>query len=329
MDLAEKQAGVYQLFDRILANHALKHAYLFEGLAGVGKLEMSRYIAKRRFCPNQDQGQPCQVCPTCLRIDQGQHPDVVEIAPEGKGRSIRVDRVRQVKDALSKSGVESQKKMIILNQADKMTHSAANSLLKFLEDPAGDVTIFLLVASRQNLLPTIVSRCQVIQFAKQDLKTRIMDLVEAGLSQEEAHLASHLTQDLDLAKSLIEEDDLLSVSQKIWQWFSYLMNQDDLAFILVQRDLMAFIQDRDDCQMVCDLILYLFQDLLHLHYHLDSPACYVGHESDLRYFMDRLSIKQVSYAMQATLQAKREVDHNVASQAVLEGLTLDLQESIG
>lgn len=323
--MEEKQPEVFELFERILANDSLKHAYLFEGAVGTGKLAMSRYIAKTQLCSNQTDHKPCLSCDDCLRIDRGEHPDVIEVFPAGKGQTIKVERVRELKDEFSKSGVEGKRKIIIVDHIETMTISAANSLLKFLEEPDGDVTIFLLTANKQNILPTIISRCQVIPFRKQAIDLRIKALEEAGLHNHQAHLVAHLTQDNDEGKALVEEADLADKAEKVWRWFSGIMKRDDKAFVHVQIALLPIINDRDDGQLVLDLMMYLYRDVMQLYYQQDKAIiAFEAHRKELVNIREQLAVSQITEGITAILQAKRQLTSHVAIQGVLESLSLQL-----
>lgn len=325
-ELQEKQTEVFNLFDRILKNDTLKHAYLFEGNSGIGKLEMARYIAKSKLCSKALGHEPCLECSHCQRIASGEHPDVVEVRPENPGGSIKVDRIRELKKEFTTSGVETNYKMIIVDQVESMTISAANSLLKFIEEPDGDITIFLLTSNRQQVLPTIISRCQVIPFKKQAPKERIKELEQVTqLSNFEAHLAAHLTQDTQVASELAEGSMLLQRAELVWRWFNRIAKGDTQAFILIQEDFLSVMSNRNETDLILDLALYLYRDLLKLHFDpVYDCLAFSQYHKDLSYFTETLSLSHISNGLTAILKAKRWLKSNVSSQAVLEDLTLEL-----
>ena len=167
--IIEKQAEIIERFKKMKAREQLQHAYIFDGLAGVGKYDLAIWVSQMLYCkrPKVD-GAPCLECNQCQRIAAGEHPDVVTLKADGA--SIKVRQVRQIKEEFSKSGVESRKKILIVEEMEKMTVSAANSLLKFIEEPEGQILIMLLTEEIQKLLPTITSRCQIIHFKRMNVK---------------------------------------------------------------------------------------------------------------------------------------------------------------
>src|SRR5699024_10691726 len=123
-----------------------------------GKKAMSFLFAKAYFCEHLEDIVPCGQWHHCRRIQSGNHPDVHYIYPEGQ--SIKKEQIQQLIRELSFHGVESKKKVYIIEDADKMSTNAANSLLKFLEEPGEMTHALLLTEQVQQMLPTIISRCQ-------------------------------------------------------------------------------------------------------------------------------------------------------------------------
>ncbi len=143
----------------------LPHALLFSGLAGIGKGEFARRLAAGLLCesPAADGG-PCGRCHACGMLAVGSHPDFREIAPEEAGKAIAVDVIRGVNEFFTLTSQYGGRQVVIIHPAEAMNRNAANSLLKTLEEPTPGALLILLSSRPSQLLPTIRSRCQRIDF---------------------------------------------------------------------------------------------------------------------------------------------------------------------
>lgn len=138
----------------------ISHAYLLQGGRGTGKKKIAMLLAKTLFCANKQGPEPCQVCNVCKRIESQNHPDVHWIEPEG--RSIKIEQVQHLQKEFTYTGLESNQKVYVVTHADTLTINAANRILKFLEEPNRQTTAILLTENIQSIIPTIRSRCQII-----------------------------------------------------------------------------------------------------------------------------------------------------------------------
>jgi DNA polymerase-3 subunit delta' len=146
----------------------LPQAYCFAGPSGIGKRTTALALAQAVNCLAPVAGgtgadDACGACVACHKIGGGLHPDVVEVRPEGK-TVITIDQVREVTGRATLRPYEGRRPVWILDPADLMQEPAANALLKTLEEPAGASLFVLVTAAPSALLPTILSRCQVVRF---------------------------------------------------------------------------------------------------------------------------------------------------------------------
>lgn len=208
----------------------LAHAYLFEGDRGTGKDQAALWLAKEIFCQQKINDQPCNVCNNCTRIDEGIHPDVLVVEPDGQ--TIKVDQIRELQTEFSKSGFEGQHKVFILKDAEKMNLSAANSLLKFLEEPAGGFLAILETTALARILPTIQSRCQILHFQSLSKKVLQEKLQAQGIGKQSAALLTDLT------------------------------NSDLQSFIYVQKKLLTIFKEKNQQQQGLSILLHFYQGYL-------------------------------------------------------------------
>ena len=199
MKLAESQSKLFEEFSQIIRENRLSHAYLFSG--DFGSLDMAIWLAQSRFCVTPEDGLPCGHCRPCRLIAQGDFSDVKLVEPQGQ--IIKTDTIRQLTREFSQSSFEGQAQVFIIRDADKMHVNAANSLLKFIEEPQSQIYIFLLTADDSRILPTIKSRAQLFYFPKN--RAYLEELLQKeGLLLTQAKVLADFAKDdvqaLDLAK---------------------------------------------------------------------------------------------------------------------------------
>ncbi|PRY82572.1 DNA polymerase III subunit delta' [Alkalibacterium olivapovliticus] len=316
-----RQPSIQRLFLQLLKKNRLQHAYIFEGKAGTGKKEMAMWITQSLYCPQNEHG-ACQSCETCRRIAEHHHPDVLEIEPDGQ--SIKIGQVRALKEEFTKSGMESRRKLVIVKDAEKMTNQAANSLLKFLEEPDGDITVFLLTTAKHRLLSTILSRSQLIHFPQLPKLDRIQTLVDNGLSKEKAAILVHLTSDANEAEELAGKEELTQLIQTVWKWYTFISKKDDQAFVYVHTDLMSLAKEKADQYLVLDLMLILLQDVLNSQVSEDYSFAFTSQQDDLKKDAAILRPLTIAKMMEVILTGKKQLDSNVAAQGIFEDCSLQL-----
>ncbi len=146
----------------IKADH-LSHAYIFAGQDGVGKTLFAKEFAKALNCKNVE-SDSCNSCPNCIRIEKENHPDVFWTDIEEKAKFIKIENIRNLQHSVKLSPLESDYKIFIIKEADRMNEEASNCLLKTLEEPSPNTIIILIADSVSPVKDTIRSRCQIIRF---------------------------------------------------------------------------------------------------------------------------------------------------------------------
>jgi DNA polymerase-3 subunit delta' len=181
----EGHAAVIERLQRAIARDRLPHTYLFAGPDGIGKYTTARSLAARLLCeiPGADS---CGTCAGCLGAQHETHPDLV-VTRTGEGASeIKIDQVRDLQRRLRLRPIRTTRKVAVIDEAHRMNLAAQNAMLKTFEEPPGSVLLILVASNAATLLPTVLSRCQRINFfpLPSDVVERLLrDRCDVGADQ--------------------------------------------------------------------------------------------------------------------------------------------------
>ncbi len=199
--LAKSQPAVAAVLQRSIENKRLAHAYLFTGDALEDMVLAARELAKALNCESPTKQGGCDKCEACQKIDAttppgGQHPDVQWVFAESKSRRIRIDLMRELERLLRQKPGMGRMKVGVVFEADRQTPEAANAFLKTLEEPPDRSLILLLTVQPEQLLETVQSRCQRIQFGAAGAKLNpehapVLDALLALLGESGSVLAAY------------------------------------------------------------------------------------------------------------------------------------------
>jgi DNA polymerase III subunit delta' len=184
-------AWALDLLEHTISSRHLQHAYLFSGPAQVGKTTLALAFAQTLLCES-GASRPCGSCRTCQRVGRGLHPDVRTITAEKS--TIQIEQIRTLQAAAALSPVEGRYRVFIIPEIERASAPAANALLKTLEEPPPQVILLLTTARRDRVLPTVVSRCQIISLRPLPLE-QVQAALEGrwGAGPEEAALLARLS----------------------------------------------------------------------------------------------------------------------------------------
>ena len=235
-NIGTKQA---QFLQRAYQQKKLAHSYLFVDSDESRALNTAYWLACLFNCTGENK--PDGTCQNCKQILSGNHPDILLVEPEGK-QTLGIDQVRPLKEELAKSPVESSRRFFFINEAQKMTLSAANGLLNLLEEPVAPVVTILITNNSDQILPTVRSRTQIINFDNGEKPTgKTALLLENGFSKSEIEELGNLDK-LDQAikyfyQEMLEHNSLALVSAHKLSENAKLVSEQ--RYILVKLKLLA------------------------------------------------------------------------------------------
>ncbi len=360
------QARVKQILFAALRNNRLPHAYLFVGNDGVGKDAVALELARVLHCEKGGE-EACDICPSCIKVNSMQHPDVklVVALPVGKGEKsddpplekltiaevqlvqeqfkmkaenpyhhimipkasiIKINSIRDIRRESSLSTSGGDKRIIIVSRADEMGEAAANTLLKTLEEPGGNTMLILTTSHRDALLPTIRSRCQVVQFdplTEQDIRTALVersavDVAPASLVARLAH--GSYTKALELL-----HDDVAARRQHVVAFIRVALGNSTVAITEAVDDLCAN-KDRDVLVGFLNLMLMWVRDALVLLQ--GGEVINLDQQDDLQKFVSKFPQANLLGALADIERAISLVERNVYINLVMLQLAVQLRRRI-
>lgn len=194
------------------------HALLLHGRQHTGKTDFARHYAQTLLCETPDASEPCGQCPACHLFSQNSHPDFHLLTPEidetddtGRKRAqIKIDAVRQLMQPLLHSSVRGGLRVVLVAPAEALNLQAANALLKILEEPPPAVVFLLLSHNKDQLLPTIKSRCRQLLLPAPSVQAALGHLKQQHpeLSDEQAAALSALHGHVPFCQPEPEQDAL-------------------------------------------------------------------------------------------------------------------------
>jgi len=222
-------ARIKNILQTALRRGRIPNSLLLTGPHGVGKIDVAYLLAKALNCLDKDDD-ACGRCPACSAIDKGTFPDVMHIAPEKD--ILKIDQIRDLKEAAYLKPMIGKKRVFIIEQAEKMNHEAANSLLKVLEEPPHFSYIILVTSNLFLLLPTIKSRCQILGFAPISREDIEHCLLAQGVPENRARILSLLVRGNLKQAMQVDWKEVRAQREEAWELFhSFLHGEPPAGFL--------------------------------------------------------------------------------------------------
>ena len=305
------QGAVYDGLMRTLRDGTFVHAYLITGLEGMGKRTLARLLAQYWLCQAPEgEKRPCGVC---RAISPDVRPDM---------KSIPVDEIRALIAITGRHTFEGGRRVVLIEQADKMNPPAQNALLKTLEEPVPGTIFLLMTESPSLLLPTIVSRCRELKLHPWDDRTVLSVLEKHGVTGQRAQEALHVSGG-SIGKALAVAGD-----EQYWQRRSEVMRD---FFALERRSDILRISStwkdrKDDAEELLDDVEDMLRTLLLCHLGQRSESAVTPYPAAWQRFSREGELSAMMRLLDAVAQARQMRANQVTWQAVVERLLLSLME---
>ena len=288
-DYKNEQELAYNLLVKDIENNCVTHAYLIDENNYSGSYKMVLAFVKTILCENKYlDNSRCSECSLCKRIDDGNYPEIKVIVPDGM--YIKKQQITDLQQEFSRSAVEGKKRIYIIRDCDKMRTEAANSMLKFLEEPEDDIIAILMTNNINNVLSTIISRCKVIKLNKIEQSTEVVDESLEKLA-------------IDFVTSLENKGIEPIISVK------------DLWFSVVGP------KDRDKMVIVFVLMIDIYYDVMKILSGSKKIKC-LKWEEKIEDFAKKNIIYKILKKINILLEAKDSIKFNVNSSLLMDSVII-------
>ena len=323
------------LLQQSLARDRLAHAYLFTGPPSIGKTSLALWLARALNCTDPGP-RPCGVCSSCRKIEHGVHPDVrvldesENVSDKGdesdepgsrRKRGIKIGHIRELQSQAALSPFEGRRRVYVLCDFQQANLEAANCLLKTLEEPPSNVVLILTALQAEGLLPTIVSRCQVLNLRPMPVSEVQRALQQhGGIEEKRAAVLARLSAGrIGWAIRASQDEALLGAREK---YLAALEQSGKLSYS--ERIGLAQQLSRNPSNLMDALDLWQewWRDMLLARSGSSAALVNVDREQAIRADAERYSLQEIESYLRAIERAIQQLDQNVSPGLVMEVLLL-------
>jgi len=307
----------------------VRHAYLFCGPPGLGRRTLALRLTQALNCTEPiAAGIPCGTCRDCRQVGSMQHPDmnvIQALDDEGRpkeGGTLRVNQVREVQHALSLKPFQAKYRVALFLRFQEANDNAANALLKTLEEAPAHAILLLTADTPEQLLPTIVSRCEILRLRALPIGAIEADLLERGVEEERARLLAHISGGRPgYARRLVNDVTVLEKREE---------RLNDLQTLLPAPRVEKFAyaeklaKDKDTMRQVIFIWLSYWRDVMLRVAQAETPLVNIDRNMEIEFLAGRLNLSAARRVVNDLESALEKMDRNVNSRLLAEVLLLDL-----
>lgn len=318
--LKKAQPNVVRIIENSFKNNRLSHAYLFTGPNGTYKKEMAYHFAMMLYCKED---KPCYKCKDCLAILENIHLNVYYIEP--LGQTIKKEQIIALQEEFSKTSLVPGPRIYIINEAHTMSSSAANSLLKFIEEPVGETYGILITEHQENMLSTIVSRSMIISFNELDKNALKEQLATYELSDLVMNSVCYLTSNIIEANELINDEGFIKVCDIFNKFIVDL--KDERGITLYYRTYFDVLANKEKLKIFLRLLEAYFRDIYEYQI-LNKIIVFDSLEEEIKNTANHIEKDDVLKHLNQLLELIKKMGYNVNMSLLMNQFLIDLNGGI-
>ena len=300
-----------------------RHAYLFSGPPGLGRRTLALRFAQALNCPTPvSTGIPCGTCRDCKQIESMRHADLSVVQADSEGGILKVDQIREVRKTLTYKPYQSKYRVALFLRFHEANDNAANALLKTLEEAPSYAVLILTADNPEQLLPTILSRCEVLRLRPLKLEEVQRDLESRGVESGRAKLIAHISSGRPgYARRLVEDDMLLEKREE---------RLNDLLTLLPASRVEKFkyaeqlSKDKDSMRQTILFWLSYWRDVMLRTAQAGTPLVNVDRNVEIEDLAGKMDLSSARNVVSRFENALEQMEKNVNPRLLMEVLLMDL-----
>ena len=321
--LEKYQPFIYNTFINSLKFNKVSQAYLIKGSDGTPTLDIALFLAKTLIC-EEPSPLACSSCLNCIRFEEGNYADFMLI--DGSKNTIKVGDIENLQKFLASSSLEKQgKKIYIINCLENANKEAVNALLKTLEEPTSSVYAFITTQNEAKILPTIISRCQILSLLPINKSIVKQNAINEGVLLEDADILSYFYCDVEVIKQKSEEENYKEQKKLLYETLNALTISSEEAIYYAQTNLIKNIKTKEDARLYIDLLSIAFKDILHIQN--NQPLVLEGAKEQI-YTLSK-KYKNISEIYLEIMLSRGQIEDNVNLSLLLQHIFIYIRKEGG
>jgi DNA polymerase-3 subunit delta' len=306
-----------------VADGTTRHAYLFAGPPGLGRRTLALRFAQALNCETpREAGIPCGECRDCKQIAAMQHADLTIIQAESEGGTLKVDQIRESRRSLTLKPYQAKYRVALFLRFQEANDNAANALLKTLEEAPSYAVLILTADNPEQLLPTIVSRCEVLRLRPLKLEEVQKALEGRGIESDRAKLVAHISGGrFGYALRMLENESVLEQREERLNDLQGLISASRLEKF-AYADKLA--RDKESMRQVVLIWLSYWRDVMLRSAQAETPLVNVDRNLEIEDLAGRLDLSAARTVVSGLEDVLEKMEKNVNSKLLAEVLLLDL-----
>jgi DNA polymerase-3 subunit delta' len=306
-DFSSEQAIAYKMFKNSIIKNKLSHAYLINTNGYHKSFDFAKAFAKYLLCPNNETGN--HECRVCHLIDNNSYSEFKVI--EADGLWIKKEQTDELQEMFSMKSL-SGRKVYIINGVENLNISASNSILKFLEEPEEGIVAILITDNIYKVLGTIVSRCQVINLNKVQIKSDDM-LLDVG---------NQLYNDSDKINEFVNDSESINKIGHVIDFVEYLMSNKLDALVYINKYWNDFFKSKDDYLFSFNIMIMFFSDII--NYKMDKDIVFSEFKFNIEKFSE-LDYNIINSILNLIMEVREDLYSNVNLNLLMDKFIIKME----